>query len=107
MAIAGKIQDSQVVVVDGLAFSEPKTSQMASVLKALNLNGQTTLVTTAAYDALVYKSARNIAGVSISPVSDLNALSVLKPQRMLVTKDAMDAIKAGANGAATTESTEA
>lgn len=107
MAIAGKIQDEQVVVVEGLSFDEPKTSQMASVLKALNLNGQTTLVTTAAYDALVYKSARNIAGVSISPVSDLNALSVLKPQRMLVTKDAMDAIKAGANGAATTESTEA
>lgn len=101
MAIAGKIQDEQVVVVDGLSFAEPKTSQMANVLKALNLNGVTTLVTTATHDAMVYKSARNISGVSISPVSDLNALSVLKPQRMLVTKDALDAIKAGAssNGA--------
>lgn len=104
MAIAGKIQDDQVVVVEGLSFDEPKTSQMAGVLKALNLDGQTTLVTTAAYDALVYKSARNIAGVSVSPVSDLNALSVLKPRKMLVTKEALDAIKAGtANGAAKAE----
>lgn len=95
MAIAGKIQSEQVVVIDGLAFDQPKTSQMAGVLKALNLSGQTTLVTTAAHDPMVYKSARNIAGVSISSVSDLNALSVLKPKTMLVTKEALDAIKAG------------
>ena len=95
MAIAGKIQNEQVVVIDGLAFDQPKTSQMAGVLKALNLSGQTTLVTTAAHDPMVYKSARNIAGVSISSVSDLNALSVLKPKTMLVTKEALDAIKAG------------
>lgn len=95
MAIAGKIQSEQVVVIDGLAFDQPKTSQMAGVLKALNLSGQTTLVTTAVHDPMVYKSARNIAGVSISTVSDLNALCVLKPKTMLVTKDALDAIKAG------------
>ena len=34
----------------------------------------------------VYKSARNIPQVSVSPVSDLNALSVLQPRRMLVTQ---------------------
>lgn len=95
MAIAGKIQDEQVVVVEGLSFSEPKTRQMAQILKALKLDGKTTLVTTATYDVPVYKSARNIAGVSVSPVSDLNALAVLKPKMMLVTREALDAIKAG------------
>jgi large subunit ribosomal protein L4 len=44
----------------------------------------------------VYKSARNIDRVTVSPVSDLNALYVLRPSRMLVTKAAIDAIKAGA-----------
>lgn len=96
MAIAGKISDDQVVVIEGLSFDEPKTREMASVLKALNLEGQTTLVTTAVYDAVVYKSARNIQGVTVSPVSDLNALSVLKPKKMLVTREALDAIKSGA-----------
>ena len=108
MAVAGKIQSEQVVVVDGLAFDEPKTSQMAGVLNALNLGGQSTLVVVATHDPVVYKSTRNIAGVSIAPVSDLNALSVLKPKRMLVTKDALDAIKAGAAAAAMApESSEA
>ena len=93
MAIASKIQDGECVVIDELSFDSPQTKSMAAVLKALGLSERTTLVTTAENDTNVYKSARNIAGVSVSPVSDLNALSVLKPHRMLVTKAALDAIK--------------
>ena len=96
MAIAGKIQDDQVVVIDRLSFEEPKTSAMAGILKALKLDGQSTLLTTAGHDSVVYRSARNIAGVSVSTVADLNALSVLAPKRMLVTKEALDVIKSGA-----------
>ena len=95
MAIKSKIEDGEVVVVDKLAFDAPKTSQMASTLKALGLDGTTTLVATADQDVAVYKSGRNIAGVSVEPVRQLNALSVLKPRKMLFTKDAMDRIKDG------------
>ncbi len=100
MAIASKLQDDQVVVIDALDFNEPKTSQMAAILSALGLQGTSTLVATESHDTNVYKSARNIAKVSVSPVSDLNALSVLTPRRMLVTKAALDAIKAKAQAAA-------
>ncbi|TWT54452.1 50S ribosomal protein L4 [Rubripirellula amarantea] len=95
MAIRSKIDDGEMVVVDKLSFDAPKTKQMAGVLKALGLEGTTTLVATADLDAVVYKSGRNIAGVSVEPVRQLNALSVLKPRRMLVTKDALDKIKDG------------
>jgi len=93
MAIARKLQSQDVVVIDDLAFSEPKTKEMAGILKALNLVGTSTLVTTAALDPNVYKSARNIDRVTVSPVADLNALAVLMPRKMLVTKAALDAIK--------------
>src|SRR5688572_2308734 len=93
MAIARKLQSQDVVVIDELAFSEPKTKDMAAILKALNLGGESTLVTTAALDQNVYKSARNIDRVTVSPVEGLNALAVLKPRKMLVTKAALDAIK--------------
>ena len=93
MAIASKIQDEQVVVIDELSFAEPKTKEMAGILKAAGIAGLSTLVATDQYDATVYKSARNIDGVTVSPVSDLNALSVLQPRCMLVTKSALDAIK--------------
>ena len=95
MAIRSKIDDGEVVVVEQLAFEQPKTSRMVSVLKALGLDGVTTLVATAGHDGLVYKSGRNISGVSIQPVRELNALSVLKPKRVLVTREALDRIKEG------------
>jgi large subunit ribosomal protein L4 len=93
MAIARKIQSQDVVVIDELAFAKPATKDMAGVLKALKLSGLSTLVTTAGLDVNVYKSARNIDRVTISPVADLNALSVLAPRKLLVTKAALDAIK--------------
>ena len=88
-----KIRDNEIVVLDDLSFDAPATKEMAGVLKALGLQGVSTLITTAEHDTNVYKSARNIERVDISPVSDLNALNVLKPHRLLITRQALDAIK--------------
>lgn len=92
MAIASKILGNQVVVIDELAFAAPTTKEMAGVLKALGLAGMSTLVATAEHDTNVYKSTRNIHRVEITPVSGLNALAVLTPKRLLVTKAALDKI---------------
>jgi large subunit ribosomal protein L4 len=96
MAVASKILDQQLVVIDELRFEAPGTKEMASILKALGLAGASTLVATESYDVNVYKSARNIDKVTVLPVSDLNALSVLTPRRMLVTRAALDALRAKA-----------
>ena len=93
MAIASKVRDGEVVVVDELKFDKPATKQMVGTLAALGLGGTTTLIAVDAQDVNAYKSSRNIPGVSISPVADLNALGVLSPRKMLVTKAALDAIK--------------
>ena len=92
MAIRSKLDSGNLICVDQLSFSEPRTKEMAAVLGALKLSGYSTLVATAGYDVNVYKSARNIEKVTVSPVAELNALSVLQPRRMLVTKEALDAI---------------
>lgn len=93
MAIASKLIDNNVVVIDQLRFDQPTTKDMAAVLEALGLSGSTTLVATAEHDPNVYRSARNIAGVTVLPVADLNALTVLTPRRMLVTQAALDVIR--------------
>jgi large subunit ribosomal protein L4 len=93
MAVASKLRDNQLLVIDELSFAQPRTKDMAAILKALKCDGASLLVTTAAHDDNVYKSARNLAGVSVSPVSGLNALAVLGPRKMLVTKAALDSIR--------------
>ncbi len=95
MAIASKIADNELVILDRFGIDSPKTKQLAGVLKALKLDGSTTLIATAGQDKALYMSGRNIEGLSVSDVRDLNALAVLKPRRMLVTKDALDRIKDG------------
>ena len=91
MALAAKVRDDELIVIDDLAFTEPRTKDMAAMLKHLDCpQGQSLLVATAKHDANVYRSARNIAGVSVSPAGELNALSVLSSRRMLVTKAALD-----------------
>jgi len=96
MAIASKIADSEVVVIDQLEMAAPKTKELAEVLKALGLEGQTTLVATSDYKSEVYKSARNIPGVEVTRVIDLNALAVIRPKRLLITKEALELIKSQA-----------
>ena len=96
MAVASKVRDDQLVIIDDLAFDAPKTKDMVTILKHLDCAGESLLVTTAALDANVYRSARNIAGVTVSPAGEINALSVLSSQRMLVTKAALDALMASA-----------
>lgn len=93
MALAGKIQDDQVLVIDGLKMEAPKTSAMVGVLKAMGLEGKSTLITTAEHSPMVYKSTRNVPRVEVLEVKDLNALAILKPQRMVITKDALDQLK--------------
>ena len=93
MALASKIADDEVTLVNELKFEEPKTREMAAVLKALELEGVSLLVAVSEYDVNVYKSIRNLANVSVVPVAELNTLNVLQPRRLLMTTSALDAFR--------------
>lgn len=90
MAIASKFADGEVVVVDKLEMQEPKTKALAGTLSALGLSGMTTTIATNDYETNVYLSSRNLQGVEVTRVADLNALNVLRPKRVLMTKQAVE-----------------
>ena len=97
MAIASKIASGSVVVVDQIKMDSPKTKLLASALKAMGLEGQTKTLAISGLDRNVYLSGRNIEGLTISPVADLNALIVLRPRKLVMTREALDWIKARAS----------
>jgi large subunit ribosomal protein L4 len=93
MALAAKVRDDELIVIDDFAITEPRTKDMVAILKHLDhKQGDSLLVATEKLDANVYRSARNIAGVSVSPANELNALSLLSSRRLLVTKATLDAL---------------
>jgi len=96
MALVAKIGSEAVVVIDRLAMEAPKTKALAGAFKALGLEGVSKTLATAAHDKNIYLSGRNIQGLTISPVSDLNALSILRPRKLVLTRDALDWIKSRA-----------
>src|SRR5262245_45496042 len=90
MALLSKLLDNETTVIAGRSVAEPKTKAGTSVLKALKLDGESCLITTAKHDASLYLSARNIERVDVAPASDLNALALLKHKRLLITREALE-----------------
>jgi len=87
-AILGKLLSENVVVVDELGFAKPRTKEFAEVLGNLKID-RSCLVTIAADDENVYKSARNIPKVDVTIVSQLNAGDICNHKKLLFTKDAL------------------
>ena len=90
-ALSSKVAENELVVLDELKFDAIKTKQMVAVLNALELNK--TLIITAESDENVFKSARNIQGVCVMPVNNINVYDLLKYNKVVMTKDAVSKIE--------------
>lgn len=93
MALLSKFQDGEAIVLDSLSVDQPKTRVIADMLKALGVDKQGCLLAIRENDALVWKSARNIPTLRVSPALELNAYDLLRQKRLVVTKEAMDLLR--------------
>lgn len=91
-ALSSKARNGEVVVLEGLQFEAPKTKEMVQVLKGLNLDRKT-LVVTDGYEENVVKSGRNIPGVKFVTADGINVLDVLKHDKLVITKDAVTKVE--------------
>ena len=94
MALASRFADDEVRLVDSFSLESPKTSAMAKLLSKLGIDDHTVLVAPEKHDENLWKSARNIEGVDVAPVGDLNAWTILRPRKILMTTAAVDAFRA-------------
>ena len=90
-ALTSKVQNNEMVVLESLSFEAPKTKQVVEMLKAFE--AKKTLIITAESNENVYKSARNIEGVAVLPVNNINVYDLLKYPTVMVTKDAVTKIE--------------
>jgi large subunit ribosomal protein L4 len=92
-ALSMKLSEGEVTIVDTIALDKPKTKEMIGVLKNLGLEGKTVLLVLPRRDEKVLLSSRNIPGVEVANVSDLNPYQVLTHERVLFTTDAVHAME--------------
>ena len=90
-ALTSKVQNDEMVVLDSLTLEAPKTKEVVKMLNAFN--AKKTLIITAEANETVYKSARNIEGVAVLPVNNINVYDLLKYPKVIMTKEAVSKIE--------------
>lgn len=89
-ALSAKFSDGEMIVVDSIAVEKPKTKEMVKILKNLALEGKSVLIVLPEKDENIILSSKNIPGVGVIRVMDLNPYKILTHDRVLITKNALD-----------------
>ena len=90
--LSAKAAETAIVVIDAIKMEAPKTSEFAKFLKAVGAEGKT-LVVTAAADANVVKSGRNIPGCEVTFANLLNVYDVVNAGKLVVDQAALQKIE--------------
>jgi len=88
-ALSLRVREENLLVVEGLGFDEIKTKNMVGVLKALNINGQKSLIMLKDSDVHVVMSARNIPGVKTLPATVASTYDILNHKNIILCKEAL------------------
>ena len=81
--LSAKVAEANLVVIDAIKMDAPKTAEFAKFLKAVGCDTKT-LVVTAAADANVVKSGRNIPGCEVTFANLLHVNDVVNATKLVV-----------------------
>lgn len=91
-ALSSKVAAEEMIVLDSLELAEIKTKEVVKVLSNLE-TGKKVLIVLPEKNDVVYRSARNIAGVKTTLVNTLNVYDILNCDTIVVLKDAVSKIE--------------
>jgi large subunit ribosomal protein L4 len=91
-ALTSKVISNELIVLESLTIEEIKTKEIVKVLASLE-TGKKTLIVLPEKNDIIYRSARNIAGVKTTLVSTLNVYDILNCDTILILKDAIAKIE--------------
>jgi large subunit ribosomal protein L4 len=91
-ALAQRIQDGALVVVDALSATESKTKAATELLKRLGADGKALLIDVQPDEKLGI-AVRNLPGVQFLPSARVGARDVMNAQRVIATKAAVEKLQ--------------
>jgi len=91
-ALSVKAQEDQIVVLDQLQMSAPRTREMASMLEALDVE-RSALLLLPESDAIIELSARNLPNVRILRANYLNVRDLLGYGTIVIPQDVLPVIE--------------
>ena len=92
-ALSSKAKSGSLIVVDSIAQNEAKTAGLLATFGKLSWTNAL-IIDGAAVDQNFALSARNIPHIDVLPVQGINVVSILKRDKLVLTKAALEALEA-------------
>ncbi|WP_406853926.1 MULTISPECIES: 50S ribosomal protein L4 [unclassified Alsobacter] len=92
-ALSAKARDGGIMVVDQASAAEPKTKALRDRFTALGL-GNALIIDGAELNVNFALAARNIPNIDVLPVQGINVYDILRREKLVLTKAAVDALEA-------------
>lgn len=90
--LSSKVAEGNLLVVDALNFSAPKTKEFAQVLKNLNVTSKVLVVVEKENDFAAL-SARNVPNVTVVAEDNVSVLDVFSNNKVLFTQSALSTVE--------------
>ena len=89
-ALSTKAKDSELLVLDDLKLSAPKTKEMSKIMKNFPQVKTSLLVLAGKKDENLKRAGRNLPNLRIINIDNLNILDILKYKHLIFTKDGIE-----------------
>lgn len=91
-ALSYKAQGAQIVVVEDFVMSEPKTRTLVEIKQNLKTENKKVLFVLNEPNKNIYLSSRNLQGVKVVMVSDLNTYDILNASSIAFVESSIEAL---------------
>ncbi|MCG6858523.1 MAG: 50S ribosomal protein L4 [Salaquimonas sp.] len=92
-ALSSKVKADSIIVIDDLIAKEPKTAALKGVLSKLGI-GDALIIGGVELDRNFSLAARNIPGLDVLPVQGINVYDIMRREKLVLSKSAVEAIEA-------------
>ena len=94
-ALSVRAKEGKVIVLAGTGVNEGRTREVVALLKGLGVEAAKCLLVLPGNDPLILRAARNLPKLRTSSAGQLNTYEVLHAEHVLITREALDALKEG------------
>ncbi|MDH8679783.1 50S ribosomal protein L4 [Fusibacter bizertensis] len=89
-AFSAKVMENEMIVLEALSLTAPKTKEMISILDNIKIAGKKVLIVTEGVEKNVVSATSNLTGVKTTFVGEINVYDILNHDFFVVTKGAVE-----------------
>ncbi len=92
-ALAGKLKDEALMILEDFSLDAPKTKAYLDILNNLSVSDKRTLLVLAENDANIFLSSRNLPNAEVTTIQDLNVYQTLRSERVILSEGCIEKLK--------------